>query len=138
MSFLHKNIANLYIASELDTWSKNLNTDFALGSCLFWAFNLTKTADPDKYGYSGYGIGFNAHSQCTWYYGSWGWNVIIFYANMSSFVHVDHKNQNGLVLQEGPVQGLDDTTLTAEAKYLNGFTQSGIIMKTIVFYMLIQ
>ena len=31
-----------------DTWSKDLNTDFTLGNCLFEAMKLTKNADPDK------------------------------------------------------------------------------------------
>ena len=44
---------------------------------------------------------------------------------MSSFVHVDNKKKDILVLGEGPTQGLDDTTLTAEAKYRINFTQSG-------------
>ena len=43
---------------------------------------------------------------------------------MSSFVHVDNKKKDILVLGEGPTQGLDDTTLTAEAKYCINFTQS--------------
>ena len=45
-----------------------------------------------------------------------GENVIIFRADMSSFVHIDNKNKDILILGEGPTQGLDDTTLTAEAK----------------------
>ena len=40
-------------------------------------------------------------------------------------MHIDNKNKNTLILGEGPTQGLDDTTLTAEAKYLINFTQSG-------------
>ena len=44
---------------------------------------------------------------------------------MSSTVHVDNKGKNILILGEGPTQGLDDTTLTAEAKYPINFTQSG-------------
>ena len=42
---------------------------------------------------------------------------------MSSTVHVDNKGKNILILGEGPTQGLDDTTLTAEAKYPINFTQ---------------
>ena len=57
--------------------------------------------------------------------GSYGKNVIIFGADMSSSVHVDNKGKNILILGEGPTQGLDDTTLTAEAKYPINFTQSG-------------
>ena len=44
---------------------------------------------------------------------------------MSSSVHVDNKGKDILILGEGPTQGLDDTTLTAEAKYPITFTESG-------------
>ena len=43
---------------------------------------------------------------------------------MSSSVHTDSKNKDVLLLGEGPTQGLDDTTLTAEARYPINFTQS--------------
>ena len=59
VSFLHKNIVNSYITYELDTWSKDLNTEFILGNCLFGAVKLTKIANPDKQKYSGYGIRFD-------------------------------------------------------------------------------
>ena len=45
---------------------------------------------------------------------------------MSSSVQVG-KGKDILILGEGPTQGLDDTTLTAEAKYPINFTQSGKI-----------
>ena len=41
---------------------------------------------------------------------------------MSSPMHVDDKGKDILIIGEGPTQGLDDTTLTAEAKYLINFT----------------
>ena len=44
---------------------------------------------------------------------------------MSSSVHVNNKGKDILILGEGPTQELDDTTLTAEAKYSINFTQSG-------------
>ena len=44
---------------------------------------------------------------------------------MSSSVHIDNKGKDNLILGEGPRQGLDDMTLTAEAKYPISFTQSG-------------
>ena len=43
---------------------------------------------------------------------------------MSSSAHVDNKGKVISILDEGPTQGLDDTTLTAEAKYPINFTQS--------------
>ena len=52
-----------------------------------------------------------------------GRNVIIFGADMSSSIHVDSKNKNILIPCEGPTEGLDDTALTAEAKYPINFTQ---------------
>ena len=36
---------------------------------------------------------------------------------MSSFVHIGNKGKDILILGKGPKQGLDDTTLTAEAQY---------------------
>ena len=44
---------------------------------------------------------------------------------MSSSVHADNKGKDILILREGPTQGLDNTTLTAEAKFTIRFTQSG-------------
>ena len=45
---------------------------------------------------------------------------------MSSSVHVDNKKKDILIVGNGPTQGLDDTTITAEIKYHISFTQSGI------------
>ena len=47
-----------------------------------------------------------------------------FGADMSSSVHVDKKGKDNLIPGEGPTQGLDDTALTAEAKYPINFTKS--------------
>ena len=52
-----------------------------------------------------------------------GRNVIIFGADMSSSMNVDNKNKDILILGQGPTQGLDDTTLTAEAIYSINFTR---------------
>ena len=37
--------------------------------------------------------------------------------------HINNKNKDTLILGEGPTHGLDDATLTAEAKYPINFTQ---------------
>ena len=54
-----------------------------------------------------------------------GKTFIIFGADTSPSVHIDNKNQDILILCEGTTQGLDDTTLKAEAKYPIRSTQSG-------------
>ena len=55
-------------------------------------------------------------------FGSIGKNVIIFGADMCSFVHNDNKRKYILILGEGPTQGLDVATLTPEAIYPINFT----------------
>ena len=84
-----KKVINLYISYTLGRQLRNLNTDFTLRNCLFGPVKLTKNADPDNYKYSGYGIGFNSLSEFLFTDGSYGKNVIIFGADMSSSVHVD-------------------------------------------------
>ena len=83
---------------------------------------LIKNADPDKYKYSAYGIGFDPCSEFSFTDGSMGKDAIIFGAVMSTSVHIDNKNKDFLILGEGLTQRLDDTTLTAEPKYPNNFT----------------
>ena len=46
-------MVNVYIVYDYPT----------LENCLFGAVKLTKNADIDKYGYSGYGIGFDRHGR---------------------------------------------------------------------------
>ena len=115
----------LYICCILDRWSSYSNKDFTLGNCLFGSVKLIKNADPDKYKYSGYGIGFDSRSQFSFTDGSMGKNVIIFGVDMSASVHFDNKGKYIFIPCEDSSQGLDNnTTLTAEAKYSINFTQS--------------
>ena len=87
---------------------------------------LTKNADLDRYKYSSYSIGFDSRSEFSLLDGFMGKNVIIFEADLSSCVPVGiNKGKVILILGEGPTQRLDDTTLTAEAKYPINFTESG-------------
>ena len=44
---------------------------------------------------------------------------------MSSCAHIDNEEKYILIFGEVVTQGLDDTTLTAEAKYPINFTQLG-------------
>ena len=53
-----------------------------------------------------------------------GKTVIIFGVVMSSSVHIDNKKKDTLILGIGLTQGLDDTTLTAEAQYSIDFLRS--------------
>ena len=120
-----KKVINLYISYALGLQLRNLNADFTLGNCLFGSVKLTKNTFLDKYKYTGYGQGFHSRSEFLFTDGSYGKNVIIFGADMSSSVHFDNKRKDILILGEGPTRGLDHITLTAERKYPINFTQSG-------------
>ena len=76
---------------------------------------MTKNANIDKYGYSGYAIGFDRKSAFSFPDGvGFGQNVIIFGVDMSFSAHI-------LILGKGPTQGLEHT-LTAEKMYSINFT----------------
>ena len=88
---------------------------------MFGAVRLTKNTDIDKYGYSGYGIGFDRKSSFSFPGGGFGQNVIISGVDMSSSSHVDNKKKDILILGKGPTQGLKHT-LAAEKMYSINFT----------------
>ena len=98
-----------------------LINDPTLNFCLFGAVTLTKNADIDKYGYSGYGIGFDRKSSFSFLGGGCGQNVIIFGAGMSFSAHIDNKKKYILILGKERTQGLQHT-LTAEKMYTINFT----------------
>ena len=70
------NIVNIYIVYEITSDYKDINYP-TLGNCLFGSVKLTKNADMDKYGYFGYGIGFDRQSSFS-IGNETGKNVIIF------------------------------------------------------------
>ena len=61
VSYTHEKAVNIFIVYELAGSSSHCD-DPTLKNCLFGAVTLTKNADIDKYGYSGYGIGFDRKS----------------------------------------------------------------------------
>ena len=90
-------MVNVYIVYEI---SKNINiSDYpTLENCLFGAVKLTKNADIDKYGYSGYGIGFDRHGSFSFPGTGLGRNVIIFGVDMSSSRKIDNRRKDILIL----------------------------------------
>ena len=99
------------------------HSDPALKHYLFDAVTLTKNADIDKYGYSGYKIGFDRRSSFSFPGGEFSQNVLICGADMSSFTHIDNKKKGILVLGKGTSQGLEHT-LTAEKMRSINFTMT--------------
>ena len=119
ISYTNGKVVNIYIVYELSASGSN-NNDPSLKNCLFGAVTLTKNTDIEKYGYSGYGIGFD-RSSFTFPGGGFSQNVLIFGVDMSSSAHIDNKKKDILLLGKGPTQGLE-YTLTAEKMYSINFT----------------
>ena len=46
--YISKKVKNKDISFTLNSWLRNLNTDFTLNNCFFGTIKLTKNADPDK------------------------------------------------------------------------------------------
>ena len=59
VTYTHGKIVNIYIVYEINKKDNTVISHPTLEKCLFGAVTLTKNADIDKYGYSGYGIGFD-------------------------------------------------------------------------------
>ena len=126
ISYNHRTTVNVYIVYKLGAPGSHVN-DPKLKDSLFSAVALTKNADIDKYGYSGYGIGFDRKSSFSFPSGRFSQNVIIFGVDMSSSVHVDNKKKDILILRKGPTQGLEHT-LIAEKMYSINFTVTNKIV----------
>ena len=83
---------------------------------------MTKNVNIDRYGYSGYGTGFDRKGSFSFSGGEYGQNVLIFGVDMGFSAHIDNKKKDILVLGWGPAQGLEHT-LTAEKMYSINFTE---------------
>ena len=83
---------NIYIVYELGASSSN-DSHPTLKNCLFGAITLTKNSDIEKYGYSGYGIGFYRRSSSSFSGAGFNQNVLIFGVDMSSSAHIDNKKK---------------------------------------------
>ena len=92
VSYTHGKVANIYIVYELGASSSH-NNDRTLKNCLFGGDILTKIADIDKYGYSGYGIEFDRRSSFSFPGGEFGQNILIFRVDMSSSAHIINKKK---------------------------------------------
>ena len=128
VTYTHGKTENIYIIFETNE-KYNISIYPTLKNCLFGSIKLPKT--PDKYKYSGFGIGFDRKGKFSMANG-FGQNCIIFGVDMSSSVHVDNKKK------DIPTPGLDGTTLTVVTKYSINFIKNNKVEQTeqIAIYLL--
>ena len=117
-------IVNIYIVYEISSTFTS-QSSFTLKNSLFGAVKITQNADISKYSYSGYGIGFDSKRSFLHADGTYGVNIIIFGADLSSSTHANNKANNILVLGKDFIQGINGTTIYAEKMYTTNFTVYG-------------
>ena len=76
---------------------------------------MTKYVNIDRYGYCGYGIGFDRKGSFSFSGGRYGQNVLIFGVDMRNI-------RRNISFRVGPTQGLEHT-LTAEKMYSINFIE---------------
>ena len=104
---------NIYIVHEISSTFTS-QSSFTFKNSLFGAVKITKNADISRYNYSGYGIGFDSKGIFLHSGGTYGVNVIIFGADLSSSTHANDRANNILVLGKDFIQGVNGTTIYAE------------------------
>ena len=92
-TYTHEKIVNIYIVYEVNKKDNTITSDFTSENCLFGAVTLTKNVNIDRYGYSGYGIGFDRKGSFSFPSGGYGQNILIFGVDMSFSVHIDNKKK---------------------------------------------
>ena len=94
-------LLKIYTACEINLLSFNAGKDFALRNSLFGVVKLSQNANLNKYKYSGYSTRFDVHRNFLLSDDSRiDKNVIIFGADMSSFVHTVNEKNDILILKK--------------------------------------
>ena len=119
-SIIHGKTVNIYIVYEISNYFNNSNYP-TIENCFVGSVMLTKNTDINKYGYSGYGIGFDRKGLFA-IGNEIGKTVIIFGVAISSSSKIDNRKKEILILGKGQTQGLEHT-LSAEKLYSINFTK---------------
>ena len=121
----NNNVINIYCVYKIDRIASTRDDTFTVQNALFGAMEITKNTDTSKYNYKGYGICFDVGGKFghTIREGNFdrtmnARNVLIFGADMSFSTHKTNKANNIYVMGELFVQGINDTTLYAEKKFI--------------------
>ena len=135
ITYTREKIVDIYIVYEINKKDNTIISNPTLQNCLFDAITLTKNVTIDRYGNSGYGIGFDRKGSFLYSGGRYGQNVLISGVDMSFSAHIDNKKKDILVLGWGPTQGLEHT-LTAEKMYSINFAE--LIFIQLIFKFALQ
>ena len=90
-TILHRDIVNIYIVYEITSDYSSINYP-TLQNCLLGSVKLTKNANIDKYGYSGYSIGFDRNTSFS-VRREIVKNIIIFRIDMTPSTKIDNRKK---------------------------------------------
>ena len=90
LTYADGKVVNIHIGYELGA-SDSSASHPTLKSYLFGGVTLTKNADIERHGYSGYGIGFDRRSSFSFPGTGFGQSELIFGVDMNSSAHIDNK-----------------------------------------------
>ena len=116
-------IVKVYMVYDLDTWSRHHTNNFKFKNCLFGADSIVKNSDKENFVYGGYGITFDSTD-------SWNFdnetarNVIVFLVDNSSSTHSNNRNNEFLVLDEGPAFGINGNFSSPAKNFSINFTKT--------------
>ena len=100
---------NLYIASELNKWPCNPTNNFLLKTCLFDTDKLVRNPIKSQLIYHGSGATFDG--ECYWSCDNgFTVNVGSLGVDNTQSCDTDHEKNKFLVLGEGPIDGINDST----------------------------
>ena len=101
ITYTHGKIVNIYIVYEINKKDNTIISDPTLENCLFGAVTLTKNVNIDRYGYSGYGLGFDRKGSFSFSGGGYSQNVLIFGVDMSFSAHFINIKKRYITLRAG-------------------------------------
>ena len=90
VTYTHKNIVHIYIVYKIGATTWN-SYDPKLINGLFGAATLVKNSDINKFGYTGYRIGFDRGTTFSFPSGGFAHNVLFFSVDMSGSTHIDNR-----------------------------------------------
>ena len=128
-------VLNAYICYKL--LPKTINNDNNLKNCLFGVMEAARpnnTKDPDNFVSSGWGIGFDHGGTFSYPDGGIVRNVIIFGVDMSGSVYASNNTKDFLVLGEGLIQIIEETTIYVEKIYSPNFSAESKIFVLSLHY----
>ena len=97
----------------MNTYPSNSVNNFTLKNCVFSTVELVRNTIKSRFACNWWGIAFDGKGSSS--FGSdFVKNVVIFGVDNSSSSHTDNQKNNFLVLGEGHIQGINESTGSAE------------------------